>query len=68
MTFTIEKGNSMTINNGIVMSGIVGGMTFLVIVLSCVAWKLRQMHRRDKIMQRLLRYTHDAPIIMKMGK
>jgi|GEM_PF-1997255 len=58
----------MTINNGIVASGIIGGMTFLVIVLSYVVWKLRQMHRMDKIMQRLLRYTHDAPIIIKMGK
>jgi len=58
----------MTAGNHVILSAIIGGMVFMMSFLFFVVIKLRRMHRRDKIMQRLLRYTHDAPIIMRMGK
>lgn len=58
----------MNAENHVILSAIIGAMMLLMSFLFFLVIKLRRMHRRDKIMQRLLRYTHDAPIIMRMGK
>jgi len=56
----------MLVGNDFFLSALFGSLTFLVVILSLIVRKLRKMHRRDKIMERLAKHMRDEAIVIRM--